>query len=186
MDHLYCFRYSNSTARQRARRNNEHQEDEIRIVIPYTKGMSEDIRRVCRGYGIKVVFRSAPTLRNKLTRVKDQLAVEKESAVVYKIPCSCGSFYIGETVRRLGTRVKEHREACIHGDTKKSAISEHAWTYQHPIMWTKAEVLDRACRHDVLRFKEAIHIQTSTGHFNRDVGVDIPECWPALLNLMNK
>ena len=122
---------SNSTARQRARGNTEHQEDEIRIVIPYTKGMSEDIRRVCRGYGIKVVFRSAPTLRNKLT-VKDQLAVEKESAVVYKIPCSCGSFYIGETVRRLGTRVKEHREACIHGNTKKSAVSEHAWTYQHP------------------------------------------------------
>ena len=102
------------------------------------------------------------------------------------IQCSCGSFYIGEMVRRLGTRVKEHREACIHGDTKKSAVSEHAWTYQHPIMWTKAEVLDRACRHDVLRFKEAIHIQTSTGHFNRDVGVDIPECWPALLNLMDK
>ena len=57
-----------------------------------------------------------------------------------------------------------------------------------PIMWTKAEVLDidRACRHDVLRFKEAIHIRTSTGHFNRDVRVDIPECWPALLNLMDK
>ena len=44
-------------------------------------------------------------------------------------------------------------------------------------------MIDRANRQDVLRFKEALHIQTSNGHFNRDVGTDIPQCWPALLNL---
>ena len=26
--------------------------NEVRIIIPYTKGISEDIRRVCRSYGI--------------------------------------------------------------------------------------------------------------------------------------
>ena len=43
-------------------------------------------------------------------------------------------------------------------------------------------MIDRANRQDVLRFKEALHIQTSNGHFNRDVGTDIPQCWPALFN----
>ena len=40
------------------------QEDMIRVVVPYTEGMSEDIRRVCRDYNVRVVFRSGPTLRN--------------------------------------------------------------------------------------------------------------------------
>ena len=38
-------------------------------------------------------------------------------------------------------------------------------------------MIDRANRQDGLRFKEALHIQTSDGHFNRDVGTDIPQCW---------
>ena len=41
------------------------------------------------------------------------------------IPCQCGKVYVGETQRRLGTRVKEHRDACMKGDTWKSAIAEH-------------------------------------------------------------
>ena len=154
--------------------------NEVRIIIPYTKGMSEDIRRVCRSYGITTVFKSSTTIRGLLTRVKDKLSVEQESSVVYKVPCTCGSYYIGETVRRLETRL---REQCKRGETEKSAVAEHAWTEEHPILWDQTKVIDRANRQDVLRFKEALHIQTSNGHFNRDVGTDIPQCWPALLNL---
>ena len=51
------------------------------------------------------------------------------------------------------------------------------------VLWDQTKVIDRANTQDVLRFKEALHIQTSDGHFNRDVGTDIPQCWPALLNL---
>ena len=82
------------------------------VMLPYTEGVSEDIRRVCRKFGLKVVFRSGLTLRSMLTRVKDTLAMEKRSKVVYQIPCSCGKKYIGETVRRLEMRMMEHRNAC--------------------------------------------------------------------------
>ena len=51
-------------------KDTECQEDEVFIV---TKGLSEDIRRVCRGYGIKVVFESGPTMRDRLVKVKDKL-----------------------------------------------------------------------------------------------------------------
>ena len=32
------------------------------VMLPYTEGVSEDIRRVCRKFGLKVVFRSVPPL----------------------------------------------------------------------------------------------------------------------------
>ena len=41
----------------------------------------------------------------------------------------------GETVRRLETRMKEHRDACQKGALEKSALAEHAWENHHPIKW---------------------------------------------------
>ena len=85
------------------------------MMLPYTEGVSEDIRRVCRKFGMKVVFRSGLSLRSMLTKVKDTLVLEKKSKVVYQVPCSCGETCIGETLRRLEMRMKEHRDACQKG-----------------------------------------------------------------------
>ena len=58
------------------------------VVITYVAGMSEDIRRVCRKFNIRVVFKSRRTLRSMLTKVKETLPLCKQSNVVYHIPCS--------------------------------------------------------------------------------------------------
>ena len=47
------------------------------VVIPYVAGMSEDIRRVCRNFNIRVVFKSGWTLHSMLTTVKDTLPLGK-------------------------------------------------------------------------------------------------------------
>lgn len=150
-------------------------------MIPYVAGVSEDVRRICRKFGFRVVFKSGYTLRSILTRVKDKLPMEKKSMVVYKIPCSCGKFYIGETRRRLETRMKEHQDACREGLLKKSAIAEHAWENCHPIKWEEASVIDHARRSGELLVKEALHIQLTSRdeRFNRDEGLELPKCWMA-------
>ena len=71
--------------------------------------MSEDIRRICRGHNIRVAFRLSRTLRAMLSTVKNKVPTEKQSGVVYMIPCSCRKVYLGETERRLETRLKEHK-----------------------------------------------------------------------------
>ena len=43
------------------------------VVISYVVGMSEDIRRVCRKFNIRVAFKSGWTLRSMLTKMKDTL-----------------------------------------------------------------------------------------------------------------
>ena len=42
------------------------------MVIPCVAGISEDVRRVCRKFNIRVVFRSRRTLRSMFTMVKDK------------------------------------------------------------------------------------------------------------------
>ena len=65
------------------------------VMLPYTEGVSEDIRRVCRKFGLKVVFRSELSLRSMLTRVKDTLGMEKRSKVVYQIPAAVARSTLG-------------------------------------------------------------------------------------------
>ena len=102
---------------------------------------------------------------------------------MYQIPCSCGNVYIGETKRALETRIKEHRAATRRGEMEKSAIAEHAWGQQPPILWEETSVLDQAKNNTTLLIKEALHIcLTDLKLINRDVGVTIPECWQPVLD----
>ena len=48
------------------------------------------------------------TFRSGLSKVKALLPVEKQSKVVYRIPCSCGKAYICGTKREIETILKEH------------------------------------------------------------------------------
>ncbi|ETW93509.1 MAG: hypothetical protein ETSY2_51300 [Candidatus Entotheonella gemina] len=77
---------------------------------------------------------------------------------MYRIPCSCGKEYIGETKRALRTRLKEHQAATRRGETEKSAIAEHAWAEQHCPAWDEVTILEQAEREDILRIKEAFCI----------------------------
>ena len=103
--------------------------------------------------------------------------------MIYQISCQCGKVYVGETQRRLGTRVKEHRDACMKGDTWKSAITEHQWDQQHQVDWDGTRVLGRATRPIQLKVKEALHIERTTANtrLNCNGGYGLPGCWIATM-----
>ena len=92
----------------------------------------------------EVVFRSAHSLRSMLFKVKDPL-VEKQAKVTYRIPCTCGKAFLGETVRRLEARVKEHKDTCQIGALEKLALAEQTWKNHHPIKWEEVSVV--GCGH---------------------------------------
>ena len=79
----------------------KEEEKQPLAVFPHVSGMSEPIRKACEKYNFKVIFKSGPTLRSLLTKVKDPLPREKLADVVYQIPCQCGKVYVGETRRHL-------------------------------------------------------------------------------------
>ena len=80
------------------------------LYISYVSGPGEDLRRICRKFNIRTVFRTSTTLRHELCRTEDSDSMMMQSGVVYEIPCNCGQSYIGETKRALGTRLKNIRQ----------------------------------------------------------------------------
>ena len=120
------------------------------MVIPYAAGISEDIRHVCRGFKIRIVLKSGPTLRSMLTKVKDTLRCNRY--IVSSVAAARSSS--GLTKRRLKMRLKEHQGACKRAMMKTSAVVENAWENYHPIHWEETTVLDHAGRQELL-VKEA-------------------------------
>ena len=93
------------------------------------------------------------------------------------------NLYIGETIRRLGSRLKEHKDACRKCEKDKSALAEHAWDEGHPIAWEKVRILNSENRRIRLVKKEALHINESKSTLmNRYTGLELPGCWLATLS----
>ena len=42
---------------------------------------------------------------------------------------------------RLGTQIKEHKDACVKYHMEKLVITEHAWTNNYPINWAETKIL---------------------------------------------
>ena len=110
----------------RMRGNNHWQSSHTWVVWVSGSGKASE------KFDLWVVFKSGPTLRSLLTKVKDRLPKEKLAGVFYQIPCQCGKVYIGEMQRHLETRVKEHRDACNKGDMWQSGTSNTKWTRTEP------------------------------------------------------
>ena len=86
---------------------------------PYIKGLSEKIVKVCVLLGVKPVFRPKRTLKRELIQVKNRTPEQKQTRVVYKVPCrDCPEMYVEETQRTLKVRLSEHRQAVKRGDPK--------------------------------------------------------------------
>jgi predicted GIY-YIG superfamily endonuclease len=88
------------------------------ILIPYMQGMSENFKIFGNGFYTKSFQNKNITVgsleKNETTeRVKRQpqyvcIYYIYIYIYIYIIPCTCGTEYIGETIRSLGVRIREH------------------------------------------------------------------------------
>ena len=85
---------------------------------------------------------------------------------------------IGETTRRLETRLKEHRDDCRKQNLQSSAVADHAWIAHCPLKWEETTIVDRAHTPWEVRVKEAMQIQNlpMDALLNRDRGLETPGC----------
>ena len=59
------------------------------VVLPYVKGLSEQLRRCLQQQDICAVFKSETTLRSHLVQPKDAVDPYKQDGIAYRIPCEC-------------------------------------------------------------------------------------------------
>ncbi|BHF80294.1 hypothetical protein SprV_0702341800 [Sparganum proliferum] len=109
-------------------------------------------------------------------RPKTPLPPGEITNVIYRIQCSsCEMNYIGETGKRLQTRVGEHMRAVRRMD-QLSLMAEHCANSGHTFAFQSAEILGRGNDRVTRETIEAWH--TSTNSTNRCVA--LPEAYQAL------
>ena len=57
------------------------------IVIPYTQGLCESIKKICGRYGIQTHFKGGSTIKNLLVSPKDKDAMVNQSGNIYWYQC---------------------------------------------------------------------------------------------------
>ena len=124
----YHFHYLQKLAKTGKPNNSAEPTYEFKAtaVLPYVKGLSEQLRRCLQQQGVRAFFKSETTLRSQLVRPKDAVDSAEQDGVVFRIPCECGEVYIGETGRPMQDRIKEHDRDIRLARTETSAVSEHA------------------------------------------------------------
>ena len=96
---------------------------------------------------------------------------------------TCSGEYVGETLRALRVRKKEHRDAIRLGQSSKSAIAEHVHeqSMPHEIDRQIMKTIDRARWKRERKIREAFHIQKRKPQLNRDRGVEQITVWNAII-----
>ena len=157
-------------------------------VLPYIQNVTERISRILSSYNIKTCMKPNQTLREILSKPKDQVEKLQQTGVVYSIPCQqCDVKYIGETKRALGTREKEHQAALRRNHAKQSALAEHAIQTGHDIDWEHSTIIYKEERWHQRKWLEAWQIAKhgSNALFNRDSGRTLPDSYRSLFNICN-
>ena len=102
------------------------------------------------------------------------------SSTRFPVRSGCAASYIGQTTRRLETRIKEHRTACEKRQADKSATAAHSMQTGHQMDFANVRIIDRARNSSELLLREAIAVKNSTNNINSNDGLELSQQWTAL------
>ena len=136
-----------------------------------------------KSYNVAAASKPHTTLRNLLVHPKDKRDNHNTTDALYSLPCiNCNLEYIGETGRKFGTRLNEHKtevdrvskSVFIRASRKeslstvhKSAVTDHVVEHNHVIGWDRARVIGTEQNRYKRWVKEAMKIRKRR---NRDEG----------------
>ena len=147
------------------------------IVIPYTQGLCESIKKICGRYGIQTHSKGS-TIKNLLVSPKDKDAMVSKSGAIYWFQCgdlTCDDEYIGETSRTFGERFKEHLKDA-------SPIHHHSNNTDHPTSQNNFHIIGREGPGLARDIKDSIFIRVNNPTLNRNIGkFNLPHIWDRVL-----
>lgn len=173
--------------------NNETEEIRSTITLPWIPGISPKLKKAYRKAGYKVVFKSGKNLGSILSARNKMNLPRNSYPGIYKIPCSCGKEpYIGETKKKISSRLKEHEDYINKNQAKKSGVAQHASTCTGQILFEEAETVAVQPNKFLRKVREALEIQknnchTSYGGMNEDKGQYVTtKFWIPLMKYLKK
>ena len=114
------------------------------------------------------MFKSGPNIKTLLTSRNKTKLPKNSYPGVYKIPCSCGiTPYIGETKKKICTRIKEHQEYIRKEDWERSGIALHSRDCNGHIEFEQASTLKVEFNNFDRKVRETLEIQRHDAHFTK-------------------
>ncbi|KYN37516.1 hypothetical protein ALC56_08117, partial [Trachymyrmex septentrionalis] len=146
------------------------------FTIPYLKNASEKFNGMLKKYKFQPVYKPINNLNKFITIGKDKINKDEHSGVVYKIDCKdCNYTYVGQTKRKLRTRLKEHMNDVKKPVEALSVISNHRINNDHGMDWENTKILDSERSFYKRSISEMIHIKMQTDVLNKQSDTD---CFP--------
>ena len=160
---LHCNNYPEhitSAPRNLDRRIEDNTQKLTTLCLPFIKGLTKRIQKICSPYDIRTVFTSSSTLWRDFFQVKLPMEFNMIKNCVCSIPCSCGKIYKCETGHPLKVRLEKHWKAVVRGEIEKSGMADHIWKEKgnHLPLWDKVEIIDRAEHWRIRHLKESAHM----------------------------
>ena len=134
------------------------------VSIPYLKGWSEGLAKVCRSFGIGIRHKPFNTIRQQLRSAKDTLPKSVTRDTVYSVPCKdCPSKYVGETGRQQKTRNQAH-DYLIRSGKRNTGMSTHALSQGHSFDFDATVILEKESKIPIRLIKERFHMHLTEDH----------------------
>ena len=91
-----------------------------------------------------VAYNQTQKLRTYFSKHKDKTTKIQKRNAIYPIPCkNCEQHYIGQTSKKIETRLTEHKNAINRYDLLSYPAS-HTHDNGHTFNWTETQILDQA------------------------------------------
>ena len=153
------------------------------FIIPFLKKTSNKFKGILKKYNLQPVYKPLNSLNKFITLGKDKISKDDQSGVVYKIDCKeCNNTYVGQTKRKLKTRLKEHINDIKKPVESLSVISNHQISDGHVMDWNNTEILDFEQSFFKRSISEMIYIKMHTDTLNKQSDTDrFPDVYLPLL-----
>jgi len=143
------------------------------FVVPFINTIPYKFIQLINSYNKKLAF----TVNNKLNffikLYKDPIDRLSHSNVIYKICCKeCDSSYVGQTSRKLSTRIKEHKANINRPSEPLSVVSGHRLE-GHEFDWDNILILDEEPSYKKRLISEMLHISQQCNGLNVQSDTDL-------------
>jgi len=137
------------------------------IVFPYIRNISERINSTINKKEYMIGYRILNKLTGFIKRHKDSNSTENNNNAVYKIFCNdCNASYVGQTKRKIQTRIGEHVRNVGVDESRHSVITKHILELNHSMDWKNTKILDIEPNYYKRLISEMIYIKTQDNGLN--------------------
>ena len=138
-----------------------------KVSFPYIPNVSENVARICRGFGLEILHKPYHQIRSILKNPTDPCPPRQ---VVYKIPCdTCNRAYIGET-KNFKQRMSRHKSEVKNAACEENALADHCWNEGPNVNWNGISILARESNMFKRRCLESWFIRREHRNLSRNVG----------------